>query len=62
MLLNMEADTFVEAKTPLGTLFEDLEDIQLVIPSLEALSPIWKVDTNPQLESIRSEFNSWVHK
>lgn len=52
--------SFVEARTPLGTLLEGLEGSRLVIPSIAALSPAWKVHRNPHLESIRSEYNSWV--
>ena len=44
----------------MGTLFEGLEGSRLVIPCIKALSPDWKVDINPHLESIRSEYNSWV--
>ena len=54
--------TFVEAQTSLGALFEGLEGLRLVIPSIEALSPAWKVDVNPHLESIRSEYTSWVNE
>lgn len=52
--------TLVEAQTPLGILFQGLEGSRIVIPSIEALSPAWKVEINPQLESIRGEFNAWV--
>ena len=57
---SLNETTLVETQTPLGTLFEGLEGSRLVIPSIGALSPAWKVEINPQLESIRSEFNSWV--
>lgn len=53
-------ETLVEAQTPLGILFQGLEGSRIVIPSIEALSPAWKVEINPQLESIRGEFNAWV--
>lgn len=52
-------ETLVEAQTPLGILFQGLEGSRMVIPSIEALSPAWKVEINPQLESIRSEL-AWV--
>ena len=55
-----KVETLVEAHTSLATLFQGLEGSKLVIPSLEALSPAWKVNINPHLESIRSEFNLWV--
>lgn len=55
-----EEKSFVEARTPLGTLLEGLEGSRVVIPSIEALSPAWKVDINPHLESIRGDYNSWV--
>ena len=53
-------EVFCEAQTLLGTLFQGLEGSRLVIPCVEALSPDWKVGVNPHLESIRSEYNSWV--
>ncbi len=55
-----KVETLVEAHTSLATLFHGLEGSKLVIPSLEALSPVWKVDVNPHLKSIRNDFNSWV--
>ena len=54
--------SFVGAQTALGTLFEGLEGSRIVIPGVEALSPAWTVGVNPHLESIRSEYNSWVNQ
>ena len=60
MALVPKGAVFCEAQTPLGILFGGLEGSSLVIPCIEALSPDWKVGINPHLESIRSEYNSWV--
>ena len=57
-----KSKSFVDAQTTLGTLFEGWEGSRLVLPSIEALSPVWKVGINPHLESIRSEYNSWVNQ
>ena len=49
--------TTLEAQTQLGLLFKDLQGSTFVLPSLEALNPIWKMDDNPFRESIRSDLN-----
>ena len=51
---------FVEAHTLLGNLFRGLEGSTIVVPNIEALSPVWKVDTNPFLHSVGDEYNEWV--
>ena len=56
-----KTQNFCEFQTPLGKLFEGLHGTKIVIPSIEALSPIWRLEVNPHLESVRSEYKAWVH-